>query len=151
MSTPTRKPAATAYTTAVILASAQARDDLEWLHRRALSQFEFRLLAAASQSAPTPPAQGWYDLKRSLHINVTMLENELRLSLQAQGYAALQRVAGRGGQLVSPDRAIDVHLRFDAAGYALIVLANSLPVRHALEHFHLILDDISTDPTLHAE
>ncbi len=145
-----RKPAATAYTVAVVLASALAAEDLRWLRGRAERSYEFRLLAAADRELPDPPAQGWYDLRHLLKIVMVSAAGELRLSVQAEGYAALLRVTNRAARLRSPDGAIDLRLGFDGTGHALAVLADTPMVRSALAHFHLTLDDPESagkDPT----
>ena len=148
MSKPGNRRAATAYTTAVVLASAAAREDIEWLQRHRAGRFEFRLLAAAAQSTPLPPVEGWHDARRLLRINVAVVANELRVFVQAEGYAALQRVAGRGGRLVSANGVIDVQLTFDAAGHAVVVLADNAAVRNALESLSLTLDQSDEDDAL---
>jgi len=135
-----RKPAAMSYTVSVVLAAAAAREDLQWLHQYEGRRFEFQLLAAADRPTPRPPAEGWHDLRRLLRIRVQTIDSELRVSLQAEGYAALQRVTGQGARLSSRDGMIDLRVRFDAAGHALAVLADSPAVRRALEHLQLLLD-----------
>jgi hypothetical protein len=136
-----RKPRAAAYTVAVLLAAASAREDLEWVRRYADRRFEFRLLAAADRAHPQPPAGGWHDLRRLLKLDVAAAGGELRLSIQAEGYAALRRVAGRAARLQSPDGVIDLHCGFDAAGRALAVLADNDAVRNTLQHLFLTLDE----------
>lgn len=123
------------------MASAAAREDVEWLRRFADRRYEFRLLAAADQPRPEPPAEGWHDLRRLLKMEALVVAGELRLSVQAQGYAALQRVAGRTARLRSPDGAIDLRCGFDAAGRALVVLADSDAVRNTLGQLFLTLDE----------
>lgn len=137
---PNRKPSAMSRTVAVILASAAAKQDLQKLEQFAERRFEFRLLAAADSEHPVPPMQGWHDLQHLLKANATTVGDEIRLSLQAEGFAALLCVAGFGAHLTSPDGAIDIHFYFDRAGYALVVLAESPDVRQALQHFHVTLD-----------
>jgi hypothetical protein len=130
-----------AYTVAVLMASASAREDIDWLRRFADRRYEFRLLAAADRPRPEPPAEGWYDLRQLLKMEVLVVAGELRLSVQAQGYAALQRVAGRAARLRSPDGAIDLRCGFDGAGRALAVLADSDAVRNTLGQLFLTLDE----------
>ena len=145
MSTDPRKPRAAAYTVAVLVAAASAREDMEWLRQHADRRYEFRLLAAAGRSAPEPPAGGWHDLRRLLKMEVVVAAGELRLSVQAEGYAALQRVATRAARLRSPDGLIDLRCGFDAAGRAVAVLENSEAIRKALEHLFLTLDEPRND------
>ena len=142
-----RKPAATVYTVAVILASALAAEDLRWLRSRTERSYEFRLLAAADREVPDPPTQGWYDLRHLLKIAMVCAEGELRLSVQAEGYAALLRVSNRAARLRSPNGAIDLRLGFDSTGRALAVLADTPMVRSALAHFHLTVDDPESTAT----
>jgi hypothetical protein len=141
MATPRRRPAALSHTIAVVLASAAARADLMWLQHRVERRFEFRLLAAAGQETPELPARGWHDLRRLLKIQALTLGSELRLSIQAEGYAALRRVAGRNARLTSADGALDVRFRFDGAGNAFAALESTASVRNALAHLRLVLDE----------
>jgi hypothetical protein len=66
---------------------------------------------------------------------------ELRIELQAQGFAALSRISGMPARLASPDGALDVRLRFDRRGYAFAALEATDAMRRALARFDLILDD----------
>jgi hypothetical protein len=141
VSTSSRRPAAAAYTVAVLVAAAAATDDVEWLRRYADRCFEFRLLAAADRLEPEPPAQGWHDLRRLLRMEAVVAAGEVRLSVQAEGYAALQRVAGRAARLRSPDGVIDLRCGFDGAGRAIAVLADSEAVRKTLQHLFLTLEE----------
>lgn len=145
MSSIPRRPRAAAYTVAVLSASALAREDIEWLRHFADRRYEFRLLAAADQLQPEAPAGGWHDLRRLLKMEVVAAAGELRLSVQAEGYAALQRVAGRAAHLRSPDGVIDLRCGFDSAGRAFAVLADSEAVRRTLQHLLLTVDEPHDD------
>ena len=141
MNSPPRRPAAMAYTMAVLRAAFEAGEDIDWLRRYAGRQYEFRLLAAAGLPVPELPVRGWHDLGRSLRIQVVQAAHELRISIQAEGFAALQRVANRAARLESPDGTIDVHFHFDSAGSGLAVLADAPATRQALARCYLSLDE----------
>lgn len=145
MSRDSRRPAALSYTLAVLRASLEAGEHVAWLHRYGARQHEFRLLAAAGQPIPELPVKGWHDLARSMKIQVVPVAGELRITLQAEGFAALERIADRAARLESPDGAIDVRFRFDSAGGGIAVLADTPAVRQALAHCYLSLDDGAPD------
>jgi hypothetical protein len=136
------KPASVVYTVSVLLNGALAREDLRWLQRLADRRYEFRLLAAADREVPELPERGWHDLRRLLKIAIAAGNGELRLTVQAEGYAALVRVANRASRLHSPDGVIDLRLGFDGAGRALAVLANTPEVRRALARISLTTEEI---------
>jgi len=139
MSAP-RKPADMAYTVDVLVASALARADLQSLRGQAERRFEFKLLAAAGHAVPGLPEAGWHDLRRLLKVEISPLNQELRLSMQAEGYAALQRVARQSARLYSADGRIDLRVSFDATGRALAVLTDTAAIRGALGHFYVMLE-----------
>lgn len=147
MSRDARRPAAMAHTLAVLRASLEAGEHVEWLRRYGGRQHEFRLLAAAGQPIPELPVKGWHDLARAMKIQVVPVAGELRIILQAEGFAALERIADRAARLESPDGAIDVRFRFDSAGGGIAVLADTPAVRQALAHCYLGLDDSPPDET----
>ena len=70
---------------------------------------------------------------------------ELRLHLQAEGFAALSEVSGRAARIASPDRAIDQQFRFDSLGRGLVVLGDLPQIRRALSCFAVVLMDESDD------
>ena len=105
-----RRYGAMRFTVEVLLAAARARAELNRVPTAGY-RFEFRLLAAAAQAMPSPPAEGWHDITRQLKVQITTVGDELQIALQAEGYAALQRVAGQAGRLLSPDGALDVRFR----------------------------------------
>lgn len=158
------------FTVAVVLAAALAREDRSkttgtmsggeagsTVHRAgdgspaapkippispaAATVFEFRLLAAAARPDLVWPAEGWRDARHLLAARVESLRDELRLHLQAEGYAALQVVAGKAAHLSSPEGSIDQHFRFDHQGRGLVVLSDAPDVRRALGHFEIRLSE----------
>lgn len=141
MSSNVTKPAAVLHTVSVLLNGALAREDLRWLQGLADRRYEFRLLAAADREVPEPPEGGWYDLRHLLKATVASSNGELRLTVQAEGYAALVRVANRASRLHSPDGMIDLRLGFDGAGRALAVLQDTPEVRRALAQIFLTTED----------
>jgi hypothetical protein len=136
-----RRPRALTYTLDVVVAAAHARRDLRSVARWAVRRFDFRLLAAAAEETPSLPADGWHDSERLLKIQARTVGEELRLSIQAEGYEALRRVAGRGGRLTSLDGVLDVRFRFDPSGGAFAALKSSPEVRRALARLQLLLDE----------
>ena len=142
MSTNAIKPAAVVHTVSVLLNAALAREDLRWLQRLADRRYEFRLLAAADREVPELPERGWYDLRHLLKATVTSSNGELRLTMQAEGYAALVRVANRASRLHSRDGMIDLRLGFDGTGRALAVLEDTPEVRRALTEVFLTTEEI---------
>ncbi len=146
-------PAALARTVSVLVASALAEEDLSWVRRYRERRYEFRLLAAADQEVAQLPREGWYDIRHLLKVDSVSENGELRLVMQAEGFAALSRVANRGSRLRSKDGVVDLKFGFDSAGHALAVLADTPDVRRALAQFDLVLDEpepphgaASTDP-----
>jgi hypothetical protein len=141
-------PAALARTVSVLVAAALAEEDLNWVRRYRERRYEFRLLAAASQEVPELPRDGWYDVRHLLKVASTSENGELRLVMQAEGFAALSRVANRGSRLRSRDGVVDLKVGFDSAGRALAVLADTPDVRRALAQFDLVLEepDSARDP-----
>ena len=142
MSTNAIKPAAVVHTVSVLLNAALAREDLRWLQRLADRQYEFRLLAAADREVPVLPERGWYDSRHLLKATFASSNGELRLTVQAEGYAALVRVANRASRLYSRDGTIDLRLGFDGAGRALAVLEDTPEVRRALTEIILATEEI---------
>ncbi len=147
MSSNAIKPASVVYTVSVLLNGALAREDLRWLQRRADRRYEFRLLAAADREVPELPERGWYDLRHLLKVTVASSNAELRLTVQAEGYAALVRVANRASRLHSRDGTIDLRLGFDGAGRALAVLGDTPEVRRALAQIYLTTDETDAAAT----
>lgn len=97
--------------------------------------FEFRLLAASARPDPVWPDDGWSDVRHLLAARVESARDALQLSLQAEGFAALQMVAGHAALLRSDDGTIDQQFRFDQRGRGLVVLRDAPDVRRALGHF----------------
>ena len=141
MSNTVIKPAAVVHTVSVLLNAALAREDLRWLQRLADRRYEFRLLAAADREEPELPERGWHDLRHLLKASVASNNAELRLTVQAEGYAALVRVANRASRLHSLDGTIDLRLGFDGTGRALAVLEDTPEVRRALTQIFLTLEE----------
>jgi hypothetical protein len=110
------------------------------MRRHAERCYEFCLMAAADQQVPALPGER-YDRHHLLKIDTASAGGELRLALQAEGYAALARMAGRPARMRSPDGAIDQRLRFDGDGHALVVLGDTEVIRRALARFHVIVDE----------
>jgi hypothetical protein len=127
------------YTLDVILASAQARADLDELRAAtadgAPRRFEFRLLAAAASEQPALPAGGWGDLRHQLRASVEADAGQLRLTLQAQGFAVLSELARAHARVRAANGEIDMRCRFDEAGRALLVLADTPGTREGLADF----------------
>lgn len=146
MSDPPRRKLDMAFTVDVVIASALGRCDFDAAARDASRRFEFRLLAAASGPEPGLPEAGWHDLRRLLRLQIGAVHQELRLTLQAEGYEALRRVARRPARLYSPDGRIDLRLSFDAAGRALAVLADTAQIRAALGQVYVLLEDQAEPP-----
>lgn len=140
--------AALARTVTVLVAAALAEEDLNWVRGYRERRYEFRLLAAANREVPELPREGWYDIRHLLKVASVSENGELRVVLQAEGFAALSRVAHRGSRLRSRDGVIDLRIGFDSSGRALAVLADTLEVRRALAQFDLVLDepDSAQDP-----
>jgi hypothetical protein len=136
-----RRRAALKFTVEVLIASARARRDLRRLERRAAGRFHFRLLAAATEDMARPPLEGWHDVKRQLKIQAVTVGEELQISLQAEGYAALRLVALAAARLVSPDGALNVRFRFDRSGNAFAALHANESVLRALADFRVELED----------
>jgi hypothetical protein len=147
------------FTVAVVLAAALAREDRSevgsTVSRAGMepagepriaptdsagsTRFEFRLLAAAARPELVWPAEGWRDARHLLAARVESIRDELRLHLQAEGYAALQVVAGKAAHLRSPEGTVDQHFRFDHQGRGLVVLGDTPDVRRALGYFEIRL------------
>jgi hypothetical protein len=136
-----RNPRALAYTIRVVLAAAEARRELRHVARRRALTFQFRLLAAATAAWAQPPAEGWYDSQHQLKVTARIQGEELRLFLQAEGYEALRRVAGKSGRLRSADGILDVVFKFDQSGNAFAALMDTPEVQRALLGFEVILDE----------
>ena len=128
------------FTTAVLLASALENEQRQ-IHgnRTVVMPLTFTLLAAANAPLMRFPEEGWRDANHLLAARVEAHDGELRLNLQAQGYAALNRVAGREARLTCPSGAIDQWFRFDARGYGLVVLRDQPEIQIALRHFQILL------------
>lgn len=128
------------FTTAVLLAGALANEQRRTHDRGTVAMtFTFTLLAAANAPLMRFPDEGWRDANHLLAARVDARDGELRLTLQAQGYAALNRVAGREARLTCPGGAIDQWFRFDACGYGLVVLRDQPEIHLALRHFQVLL------------
>ena len=91
---------------------------------------------------PELPERGWYDLRHLLKVTAASSNGELRLTVQAEGYAALVRVANRASRLHSRDGMIDLRLGFDGTGRALAVLEDTPEVRRALTEIFLTTQEI---------
>jgi hypothetical protein len=141
-------PAALARTVSVLVSSALAEEDVIWVRRYLERRFEFRLLAAADQEAPQLPREGWHDIRHLLKVVTVSEHGELRVAVQAEGFAALSRVANRASRLRSKDGVVDLRIGFDSVGHALAVLADTPEVRQALAQFYLVLDEPEQGSTL---
>ena len=134
-------PAALARTVSVLVASALAEEDVIWVRQYLERRYEFRLLAAADREVPELPREGWYDIRHLLKVASVSENGELRVDVQAEGFAALSRVANRASRLRSRDGVVDLRIGFDSAGHALAVLADTPEVRRALAQFYLLLEE----------
>lgn len=128
------------FTVSVLLARAQVELEAEAAPPASVPAFEFRLLAAAASAEMRLPSEPWHDLEHLLAVSVTPRAGSLRVTLQAEGFAALGSVAGRPARLLARDGSIDLAFRFDAAGRGLAVLEDSPAVRRGLQHFRVRLD-----------
>jgi len=133
-------PASLARTVSVLVTSALAEEDVIWVRQYLERRYEFRLLAAASREVPELPREGWYDIRHLLKVTSASENGELRVEVQAEGFAALSRVANRVSHLRSKDGLVDLRIGFDSAGHALAVLADTPEVRRALVQFYLVLE-----------
>lgn len=134
-------PAALARTVSLVIASALAQEDMHWVRGYMERRYEFRLLAAADREVPELPHEGWYDTSHLLKVESTSDNGELRLVIQAEGFAALSRVANRTSRLRSKGGVLDIKMGFDATGRALAVLMDTPEVRRALSRVYLLLDE----------
>jgi hypothetical protein len=129
------------FTVQVVLAAAQAQEgSMALLQGIGRERFAFRLLAAAVSERATLPIEGWFDATRRLRATCTVNGGEIRLQFQAEGFAALRRVAGRSARLAAKNGSFDVAIDFDGDGRALAVLADSDAVQQGLQFFQLLLD-----------
>ncbi len=126
------------FTAAVVLASALARHEMDAVKP---ADFVFTLLAAAGSDLPALPSEPIRDARHLLALTVSSGEGNLRLHLQAEGYAALSEVARAVARLVSSDGVIDQPFGFDSQGHGLLVLRDTVAVRAALRRFRVILTD----------
>jgi hypothetical protein len=128
------------FTLDVIVAAALAREDAANAATARSPSFTFKLLAAADTEVPAFPSGGLRDTQQLLSATLNETAGELRLGLQAIGYAAMTRVAGRSARVVSADGEIEVGFRFDAGAHGIAVLADTPAVRRALADFTVVLD-----------
>jgi hypothetical protein len=130
------------FTVRVVLASALAQEE-SMGQRQGIGRehFTFRLLAAATREQAVLPAEGWFDVTRTLQATCAANHDEIRLQLQAEGFAALRQVARRSGRLVAENGSFNVAIGFDETGGALIMLADNDTVRQGLCSFELMFDD----------
>lgn len=126
-------------TLSVVLASVTAEAECREQYQPHPSHFDFQLMAAAASECPALPDAPWLDLSRLLSITIASEQHELILTLQAQGFAALQRVAGRPARLDSADGLLQIPFGFDASGSGRIQLADRPEVRDALRHHRIVL------------
>lgn len=148
------------FTAEVVLAAALARDERQqagaagaepglagaFMSSSAGTQapgqgYEFTLLAASARPEMVWPQEGWRDTRHLLAAHVEPGRDELRLYLQAEGFAALSEVSGRAARVWSREGVIDQQFRFDAWGRGLVVLGDSPEVRRALRRFQVWLVD----------
>ena len=130
------------YTLSVLLASLTADAECRELKQPVPSHFDFQLMAAATSASPALPEAAWLDLSRLLSITVSHEQNDLVLTLQAQGFAALQRIAGRQARLDSADGLLQIPFGFDATGTGRLQLADQPEVRDALRHHRIVLTQL---------
>lgn len=141
MSHNTGSPEAMLRTVRVLLTAAIARKDARWMSDYVERCYELCLVAAAGQEVPALPGASWHDRRHLLKIDTRSDSGELRLTLQADGYAALVRTADRQATLRSQDGTIRQHLRFDREGHAVVVLEDTAQVRRALAHLHVVVEE----------
>ena len=138
------------FTVEVLLAVAVAGETLD--QERATPppanvNLRFELLAAAETAEPTLPAEGWYDPQRLILARVSEEPGRLRLTLQAQGFAALERFAGRKAVVRDDAGRLDYPFGFDAGGQGVCFLADSAAVRAALRAFTVwVFDGLEPRP-----
>lgn len=102
--------------------------------------FAFRLLAAASRQTAALPDHPLRDNRQQLTLTIRQGDGRLELSLQALGFAALRRIAGKQARLVSADQRIDRRFGFDRNGSGRVILQDSPEIRTALAALSVILD-----------
>lgn len=127
----------------IILTAALAAKDAQGRRSPEAPRLQLRLLAAAGQAVPTLPAEGWLDQTRLIKLTPSSKEGELHLVLQAQGYEALRRLAGRRARLISADGLLDEAFGFDASGSALLVLRDDDQVRQALIECQVLIGEVA--------
>lgn len=106
--------------------------------RRFVRRFECNLLAAATSGFTLPKAEVLAE-GGGLGITIDDRDNEIRVTLQLKGFAALTGYAGREARLVSADGAIDYAFRFSEGGTGLCVLANAPAVHTALSSLSVLV------------
>ena len=103
-------------------------------------ELTFTRLAAATPDAPLG-GEPWTDDAGLCRVEARVREDRLYLSLQADGFAALDRLAGRPWWLVSHDGAVRAWCGFDDRGAAEVVLRNGSAVVESLRDFALFEAD----------
>lgn len=96
----------------------------------------FTRLAAATPDAAIE-GEPWTDDAGLCRVKARVREDRLYLSLQADGFAALDRLAGRAWWLVSHDGAVRAWCGFDDRGAAEVVLRHGSAVTESLRDFAL--------------
>ncbi|WP_152551589.1 hypothetical protein [Polycyclovorans algicola] len=123
----------------VMMNTALATEDARDAQSPVALRLHVRLLAAAGQAEPCLPHEGWVDQSRLIKLTPSFAQGELHIAIQAQGYEALQRLAGREARLISANGLLDEALGFDLAGSALLVLRDDVYVQHALTNFQIVI------------
>lgn len=128
------------HTLDVLTASAQA--DLEAAEASATAPparwrrgFTVELLAAAAPEGVVLPETEVLGEGAELGVHIVPSDFELRVTLQLQGFAALDRYGGQEARVVSANGAIDYRVRFSRSGAAVCALANTPGVREGLGKF----------------
>ncbi len=133
------------FTLTSVIAIAQSRKQLRQAQESFLpdstERFEF-IAQAADTGGPAKLPSHRFDSHRAVVVNIERRSGEVRLHLQLQQSALRERLMGGRGRLVTGDRRIDVTLRFDEQGEALVVLEDSEAVTEALGRQALQLDII---------
>jgi hypothetical protein len=107
--------------------------------------FAVELLAASRPEGVELPETEFLSESAELAVRIAISDFELRVTLQLQGFAALEEYAGREARLVSDNGAIDYRLRFSPLGAAVCALANKPAVREGLRSFKVLVSPAAED------
>jgi hypothetical protein len=121
--------------------TASAKADLEAEEASAPQwrpAFAVELLAAAHAEGVRLPETEILCEGNELAVQIAPSDFELRVTLQLQGFAALDQYGGQEARVVSANGAIDYRVRFSASGTAVCMLANKPKIREGLGKFSVL-------------